>query len=110
MFQTKVVEKFKTRFYSIYIYIYIYICVCILNCVVYEIMWKNVVQPDRLQMTIWHMYIVGWVLKATNTILGYGILTEFPAAIVAKMCLPVMLYVHFVSYYLGMELSLGFLL
>ena len=57
MFQTKVVEKFKTRFYSIYIYIYIYICVCILNCVVYEIMWKNVVQWGTPQMTIWRIGI-----------------------------------------------------
>ena len=61
----KVVEKFKTHFmFNIYI----------LNCVVYEIMWKNIVEPDRLQMTIWHMCIAGWVLKATNTLLGYGIL------------------------------------
>ena len=25
--------------------------------VVYEIMWKNIVQPDRQQMTIWRMRI-----------------------------------------------------
>jgi hypothetical protein len=73
-------------------------------------MWKNIVEPDRIQMTTWHMCIAGWVLKATNTLLGYGILTELTAAVVAKMCLSVMLYVHFVSYYLGRELSLGFLL
>jgi hypothetical protein len=46
MFQTKVVEKIKThilglvRFFSLE------------NRVVYEIMWKNVVQPDRPQITI----------------------------------------------------------
>ena len=68
------------------------------------------IEPDRLQMTIWHMCIAGWVLWATNTLLGYGILTELTAAVVAKMCLSVMFYVHFVSYCLGTELSLGFLL
>jgi hypothetical protein len=73
-------------------------------------MWKNIVEPDRLQITIWHMCIAGWVLKATNTLLGYGILIELTASVVVKMCLSVMLYVHFMSNYLGTELSLGFLL
>jgi hypothetical protein len=27
------------------------------NCAVYEIMWKNMVQPERQQMTIWRRYI-----------------------------------------------------
>jgi len=27
------------------------------NCAVYEILYKNTVQPDRSQMTIWRMYI-----------------------------------------------------
>jgi len=56
------------------------------------------------------MCIAGWLLKATNTLLGYGILTELTTAVVAKMCLSVLLYVHFMSYYLGTELSLGILL
>jgi hypothetical protein len=25
------------------------------NCAVYEIIWKNAVEPDRPQRTIWHM-------------------------------------------------------
>jgi hypothetical protein len=34
---------------------------------VYEIMReKNIVEPVRLQMTIWHMHIARWILKATN--------------------------------------------
>jgi len=24
------------------------------HCTIYEIMWKNMVQPDRSQMTIWY--------------------------------------------------------
>ena len=34
---------------------------------VYEIMWKNMLEPERLQMTIWRMRIACWVLKATDT-------------------------------------------
>jgi len=37
------------------------------NCVLYEIMWKNIVQLERPQMTIWCMHISRWVPKATNT-------------------------------------------
>ena len=36
------------------------------NRALYEIMWKNTVQPDRPQMTIWRMRIARWVLKATK--------------------------------------------
>jgi len=39
MYVTKVVEKIKTHF-------------LIENCAVYEIMGKNVVEPDVVQMTI----------------------------------------------------------
>ena len=34
---------------------------------VYEIMWKNIVQPDRPQMAIWRMRIACWITKATGT-------------------------------------------
>jgi hypothetical protein len=44
------------------------------NRAVYEIIWKNIVQPDRLQMTIWRMCIACWVTKATNTDSAYVIL------------------------------------
>jgi hypothetical protein len=36
------------------------------NLAVCEIMWKNIVQPDRSQMTIWRMFIACWIPKATN--------------------------------------------
>jgi len=39
------------------------------NRAVYEIMWKNTVQPDRPKMTIWRMRIACWITKATDTIL-----------------------------------------
>ena len=37
------------------------------NRAVYDIMWENAVQPDRLQMTVWRMRIACWIPKATNT-------------------------------------------
>jgi hypothetical protein len=45
---------------------------------IYEIMWKSVVELDRLQMTIWHMCIASWVPKATNIHSEYVILIAFP--------------------------------
>ena len=33
----------------------------------YEITWKNVVDPGRVQITIWLMRIACWITKATNT-------------------------------------------
>ena len=40
-------------------------------------MWKNIVQPNRPQMTIWRMHIVRWVPNATNTHSEYAILIAF---------------------------------
>jgi len=44
---------------------------------VYE-MWKNTVDPDRPQMTIWRMRIPCWIPRATNTLSEYVILIAFP--------------------------------
>jgi len=41
-------------------------------------MWKNVVERDRPQMTIWRMCIACWIPKATNTYTGYVILIVSP--------------------------------
>jgi len=81
MFETKVVEKIKTHFmFGIYIYIYIYIYICLYifcpKCAVYEIMWKDVVEPGRPRMTIWR--IACWIPKATNTHSKYVIFIDFP--------------------------------
>ena len=35
--------------------------------VIYEIMWKHIIELDRPQMTIWCMCIICWIPKATNT-------------------------------------------
>ena len=48
------------------------------NSAVYEIMWKNIVQPRRPQITMWRMRIAYWIPKATNTHPEYVILGSFP--------------------------------
>jgi hypothetical protein len=48
------------------------------NRAVYEIMWKNSVEPGRPQMTIWRTRIACWIPKATNTHSEYVTLIAFP--------------------------------
>jgi len=46
--------------------------------VVYEISWKNIVHPDRPQMTIWPIWFACLIPKATNTHSEYVILVAYP--------------------------------
>jgi hypothetical protein len=71
MFQTEGVEKIKTHISRSVIFFF-------LNSAICEIMWKNVVEPDRPQMTIWRMHIACWKPKARNTITEFVILIAFP--------------------------------
>jgi len=48
------------------------------KCAIYEIMWKNVVERGRPQMTIWRMHIACWIPKTTNMYSEYVILIAFP--------------------------------
>jgi len=48
------------------------------NRAVYEIMWKNVVERGRSQMTIWRMRITCWMTKDTFTHSEYVIHVAFP--------------------------------
>ena len=66
--QAKFVERI------IYIYIYVYIPE---YRTVSEIKWKNTVQSDRPQMTIWRMRFASWLPEATNTHSLYLILIAF---------------------------------
>ena len=60
MFQTKIVEKIKTHILcSVYFFFPE-------NGAVYVIMWKNIVDPDGPQMTIWRMRIARWMPKAAT--------------------------------------------
>jgi len=47
------------------------------NYAVYETMWKNMVEPNRPQMTIWHMCFACWITKATDTHSEYVILIAY---------------------------------
>ena len=44
------------------------------NRVICKIMWKNIVQPEEPQMTVWRMHMAGWIPKVTNTHAEYVIL------------------------------------
>jgi len=44
---------------------------------VYEIVWKNIVEAVRPQMTVWRMLIACWIPKATDTHSEYVILIAF---------------------------------
>ena len=48
------------------------------NRVVYEIMWKNMVERGGPQMKIWRMHLACWIPKATYTHTRCVILTAFP--------------------------------
>jgi hypothetical protein len=48
------------------------------NRVFFEMMWKNIVQPDKPQVTIWRMSIACWIPKATETIAEYVTNIAFP--------------------------------
>jgi hypothetical protein len=58
MFQTKALDKIKTHFMLIFFFE---------NRFVYEITWKNMVEPGRPRMPVWCMRIACWIPKATNT-------------------------------------------
>ena len=61
MFQTKVVEKIKTQIlFSVTFFFFE-------NRAVYEIMWKNIVERGRSQMTLRRMPNAYPVPKATNS-------------------------------------------
>jgi len=70
MFRTKFVEKIKTNiFYSI---------TFIRKSCLYEIMWKNMVERDRPQVTIWRMRVTCWIPKAKDRHSEYVIIIAFP--------------------------------
>ena len=43
------------------------------NRAIYEIMWKNIVEPDRVHTTIWRMCIECRICEATHTHSDYAI-------------------------------------
>jgi hypothetical protein len=70
MFHTKVVEEMKT-FHLHFFFVFG-------KPAVSEIMWKNIVELYRPQMTIWCLCIACWIPKATNTYSEYQNTFCFP--------------------------------
>ena len=62
IFRTQIIEKIKTHFmlnnFSLFFR---------KKRAVHEIMWKNILEPDRPKMTVWRMSIACRVPKATHT-------------------------------------------
>jgi hypothetical protein len=69
MFQTTAVEKIKINFVFRNF---------IENCAVYDITWKNILEPERSQVTMWCLSIICWIPKAADTNSEYVILIAFP--------------------------------
>jgi hypothetical protein len=70
LIQAKVVEKIKTHVYVKQLFLE--------NHVIYEIMYKSIVEMGRPQTTIWRKRIAFWITKATNTHSEYVIFVAFP--------------------------------
>jgi hypothetical protein len=64
MFQTKVAKKKHILFSVKKIKTHI---LFLKNCAIDEIMWKNLIELDRTQMTVWSLRIACWTPKDTNT-------------------------------------------
>jgi hypothetical protein len=61
-------------------------------------MWKNIVQPDRSQMTKWRMFIACWISKAKNTHLEYAIIIAFPLPKLLHECASMLRYIYIVPF------------
>jgi len=48
------------------------------NGIIYEVMWKNIVELEKPLTTIWRMRIAYCIPKATDTHSEYVIITDFP--------------------------------
>jgi len=65
------------------------------NRAAYKIMWKNMLEPDRAQMTIGRMRIAGWIPVATDSHSEYVIFIVFSLQMVAQTRLSVTLCAHY---------------
>jgi hypothetical protein len=91
VFQTKVVEKFKTHILFTVTFFSDNRDIC-------KVKWKNSVERGRPQMTICRMRTTCWIPKATNTHSEYVNTYWFPTAtMVARTDLNVTLYVYCLS-------------
>jgi len=70
------------------------------------IRWKNIVESDTSQMTIWHTLIVCWINKATNTLKMYKSYSFSTATVVEQMCASVTLHIHFPACYVTFDVTI----
>jgi len=81
------------------------------NCIICDVTSKNLVGPDRQQMTIWPTRIACWIPKATDTHSECVILIPLPTAtMVARTRFNVKSYVYCLSrlFFLQTELPSSF--
>jgi len=69
MFHTEIVKEIKTHILCSVTFF--------LNHAIYDIMWENIVDAGRPQLTVWHTRIAFWIPKTTNTHSQYAIFTDF---------------------------------
>jgi hypothetical protein len=81
-FQTNVVKEIKTHILCSVIFF-------VENRAVYEIMWKNIIEPSRPQMTIWH---AGLVRLQTHTLTTCNIHCFSTATVVVRKRLSACLF------------------
>ena len=91
MFEPKLLEKLKTHILDS-------ITFFPENRVVYEIMYKNIVELDGPHIKIWGMRIACWILKPANTLRICNIFCFSTATMVARTRLSVTLYVNGLSF------------
>jgi hypothetical protein len=72
----KFVKKIKTRFLERFF----------LSRAVYVIMWKNIVEPDRPQVTVWRTRMACWITMTTDTHSEYVIQFILPLQQILHEC------------------------
>jgi hypothetical protein len=71
-----------------------------------EIMWKNIAEPGRSQMTVWRMRNACWRYKATNTHSKYVIFIDFFTAKIVALTRFIVTFVRTLSVCLSVCLCL----
>ena len=87
MFLLKAEDEIKTQFIFNNFFFFENLARC-------YIMRKNIVEPDRSQVTIWRMPIACWIPKATNTHSECVIFIAFPLQQCLHECTSVLRYIY----------------
>jgi len=68
------------------------------NCAIYEMVWKNMVKPDRPQMAIYHIHFACYITNVTHTHAEYMILFAFPQQQWLCKCASLLCYTYIVVF------------